>query len=304
MLRQFNFKKKDGVTLIELVVTLAIATVAAGAIILILVSGINVFNSGSSQYDVQGSARMAAEYVTEEIKYAVDIEIVGMDDIESDIPIYVNYLYYDGLTGEIVKLSKFDVETKWIGLEGILKFWVEPYEDEDEDGIEDNLDNNKLLRYIVTAQDDTRTYNIENKVNSLNLDLGDSSVITYPDSYDPSTGGTVVRYTSISDFISKSQLPVVEIGDVNNAQEIELNCNKIIASAIVTDHGTNQLDREAQISIPDSNTVILTFTQDVQNNRELEIAIDFYESDGVPSKYVYTLNFSNTDLWTVTGITG
>lgn len=299
MFRFNDLKKKDGVTLIELVVTLAIVTVAAGAIILIFVSGINVFNSGSSQYDIQGSARMASQYITEEIRYAVDIEIVSISDIESEIPVYVNYLYYDSSTGEVLKVSKFDVESKWIGLNGQLNFWVDPYED-----TEDDPSNNKILRYNIVAEDDSRDYNIENKVNSLNLHLGSSDVITLPDSYNPSTGGTALRYTSISDFISKSQLPVVEIGDINDAQNIELNCNKIVSDARITDQGTNQSNREAQISTPDSDTVALTFTQDVQNNRELEIEIDFYEVDGVISTYVYTLNFSNTDLWIVTGITG
>lgn len=285
MLRLKDLKKKDGVTLIELVVALAIVTLVAGSIILILVSGMNVFSSGSSQYDIQGNARMASQLITEEIRYAVDLEII--QDITSvnldDIPVYVNYLYYDG--EKVVKVNKFDIETKYIGNGGSLNFWSES--------------GDKILRYNIFAEDSSRVYNIENEVNSLNLHLGDSNSIIV--SYD---GGTVLKYVDINDYISSTQLPVVKIGDTNNDQAVELVCNKSISQVEVIDQNTKTADpddesEKATPIITGSNTLDLTFTESVKNNRSLIIQVEFYEVDG-PVTYAYTLTYSNSDLWTIT----
>lgn len=290
-----SFKKNNGVTLVELLVVLGIIGLAISGILLIFVFGTRVFNFGSSQYDIQGNARFASQVLNEEVKYAADIEILDWDDMivgyrtdHTTIPVYENYIYYDNTNGIIYKANRFSIKSQVIGINGVLNF--------------KSVFSDKVLKYNITAVNGSRSYTMNNELLSLNLGLGSSPTIKTIELDNPNDGGVVLKYVTLSDYISGSQAPVVVVGNINNSTAIEITCSKAISDVRIADQGTTQNNRFGTITTSNSNTVRVSFTQEVQNNRELEIEIDFYDLYGVVSTYPYTIIFTNQDSWTVTGI--
>lgn len=295
-------KEQDGITLIELVVTLAIVTVAVGAILLIFVSGMNIFSSGSSHYDIQGNARLASQYITEELRYAVEIEILDMDNVPEEvnlndnntIPIYQNYLYYDSSTGAIRRLNRFDEVSMLIGNDGYVNFSSEL--------------TGKILKYTVLAKDDSKVYNIENEINILNLHLGGVGNELIKTNITDGNDGIILRYVTISDYLSATQLPVIEIGEINNSKAIQLRSDTKKITNVVPNMDNSTVDEYPNISYPDNYTTTLEFTKAVKNNDKLEIMVYFSGWDAdmniVENTYIYTLTYSNQNYWTITGISG
>lgn len=303
MFRTEMVKKQDGITLIELVVTLAIITIAVGTILLIFVSGINIFDSGSSHYDIQGNARMASQFITEELRYAVEIEIMDESNLpegidlndNTTIPNYQNYLYYNSISGEIRKINKFYTESWKIGNDGFLKVSSES--------------EGEILKYNILAKDESKVYSIENEVNSLNLHLGLQKLIKT--SVADGNQGIILKYVSISDYLSSMQLPNIEIGDTNNSTQLELKSENAYQSIISIE--PNNLNSDViydDLTGLGTNTIELFFQIDEADHKDqLEITvifqvynIDLGEYD--ESTYIYTLIYSKQDFWTITDISG
>lgn len=294
MLHSANITDKKGITLIELIIVLAIIGLVIGMAFSLFGFGNNVFKNGSLQFDVQSATRLASQFVTQEARYAADIEIfktkadaeVGGIDFEDNdtIPVYENYLYYDNASGAVIKVNKFATVVKNIGTGGVMSFFSpDPY---------------KTLNYQITANEGARSYSLGNQVYSLNLSLGTNKAII-----GQTDGGVVIKYRTLSDYISGSQAPTVIIGTANSSTALELDCSKAIniasAFTLITDQGTPSSSKFGDLSFPDSNTVRISFDPAVQNNRQLDLQISFYEYDGTTTSYAYTIKYSNSTLWAI-----
>ena len=121
-------ENKKGMTLIELIVTLGILSIVLTAAFSILLFGNKLFANGSTQFNIQNQLRFAMNFIKDETQYATDIEVLSsMDTLlisnPSSIDTYKNYIYYDAVNGQIVKLNKFASEINNIGTTtGTLSF--------------------------------------------------------------------------------------------------------------------------------------------------------------------------------------
>lgn len=278
-----------GITLIELIIVLAILGLVIGMAFSLFGFGNKVFKDGSGQYDVQSATRLASHFITEETRFAADIEILsavpgGYLADHTTIPIYDNYMFYD--SGSVKKINSFEVTSKPIATTGTLNFTKEtaPYD--------------TALEYILTATEGTRNYSVTNQVYSLNLNLGIQKKII------GLATGQAIKYRTLSDYISGSQAPTVIIDPTNNTNiALELDCSKAIdissAATRITDQRVPQPSKFGSLSFPNSKTLLISFAQTVQNGRDLNFEITFYEYDGSTSTYAYEIEYSNSTGWAV-----
>lgn len=89
-----HFKKKRGFTLVELIIVIAIALFVIVAIYSVLRFGNTVLNNSNDQYDIQNDIRIASGYLSREVRFATELEIIQLSDVKAEDG--YDYFYIDG----------------------------------------------------------------------------------------------------------------------------------------------------------------------------------------------------------------
>lgn len=93
-----RFKNNDkGVTIIELLISLAIIGILLTTAFMFFMFGNKTFSMGTDQYSTQADLRIANDYIVKSIRYATDIELGAAPSSIDDTDVY-DYIYLDGDT--------------------------------------------------------------------------------------------------------------------------------------------------------------------------------------------------------------
>ncbi|AOT68179.1 immunoglobulin-like domain-containing protein [Geosporobacter ferrireducens] len=159
-----------GITLIELLITLAIISIVTLVISSFQIFGIRTFNIGQSQTRVQHNIRMTADYITKEMRYAYTVEFFDalptpLEDGKRYFVVEGNTIkyYIDNVVAPLDVLNETSVD-----FSPILKF---------------EKKSNKTLNFAIEGTYKGQDYNISSDVTSLNLISnipdGDGSVVAF-----------------------------------------------------------------------------------------------------------------------------
>jgi len=164
----YRHLNNKGTTLIELLIGSSLLVIVLGIAFSLHSFGTTSFSSGASRVDVQQNARLAADFITSEIRFAKNVDIVDIEDIlESSEEFAENfhYIFFDESGSIMYKekgdppLEKFSDISQKVDFELSFK-------------ISDDLhnDNDNVLKLIVSAKDDNaRDFEVKTEVIILNL---------------------------------------------------------------------------------------------------------------------------------------
>jgi prepilin-type N-terminal cleavage/methylation domain-containing protein len=88
-------KRKKGLTLVEVMVTIAILGIVMSVVFSFLIFGNRTFNKDMTQYDIQSNTRLASDSLSEVLQYAVELELVDPPvSAIADDNLY-NFIYFE-----------------------------------------------------------------------------------------------------------------------------------------------------------------------------------------------------------------
>ena len=104
-------KKNAGVTLIEVIISLAIISIVIVMGSSLFTFGTRTFGQGGMQSDIQFDVRMVSDFITAEVRNATSLEVINVGDIPNTADSY-HYIFLEAETikhrspGEIDKRNK------------------------------------------------------------------------------------------------------------------------------------------------------------------------------------------------------
>lgn len=215
-------RKSKGFTLVELLVTIVILSIVLSAAFAFFIFGNKTYNKGIDQYSVQSNIRLASDYITKEIRYATQIEVLPFDSTIEDIvnnPLanmdaYENYIVYHD--EEIKRVSRYMSDGYFIGAGGNLNF---------------SSPSGKILNVHIDGVDNGQVYDIDSEVSPLNLDVSGSTINI--------ASGDVIRYVTADNHLAKLALPIVTPGDNTDPESFIVNFSKGILSFTILNPDSN-----------------------------------------------------------------
>jgi prepilin-type N-terminal cleavage/methylation domain-containing protein len=174
---------KRGFTLIELIVVIAIVGLIISMAFSFYVFGSNTLTIGENQSNVQHNVRMAAKYITNELRIARTVEILDEIPDEIDIEPQKNYIFVDGNTIKHIKTE--DSIDKDIFHEASTKFSI---------GMEFkiNEDNAKILNFKIDAKYDDQDFEVLSEVLIVNM----ASTDDITEDIEETIGGKVIVFSN------------------------------------------------------------------------------------------------------------
>jgi prepilin-type N-terminal cleavage/methylation domain-containing protein len=224
-------KKSKGFTLVELIVTLVILSIVLAAAFSFFIFGNKTYNRGINQYSVQSNIRLASDYITKEIRYATQIEVLPFDSSIEDIinnPLanmdaYENYIVYHD--EKIKRVSRYMSDSYYIGSGGNLNF---------------SSSSGEILNVHIDGIDNGQAYDIDSEISPLNLDISSSTINV--------ASGDVIRYVTADNYLAKLALPIVTPGDNTDPESFVVNFSKGIISLTIISPDSN----DPTVTIQDS----------------------------------------------------
>lgn len=183
---------KRGVSLVELMVALILLIIVLGLGYMFYSFGTNSFAMGSSQSNVQQNVRFAANYITGEVRFATEVEILDNDDIPENISDPANdneYIFIED--GKIKHLNK-DGETIIFqsisdGINIVLNFEIAGTHQD-------------ILNFTIYGNDANKNFDLETETTILNL----NTQITLEDS---TTSMDALRYKAMPSLTLSNEEP-------------------------------------------------------------------------------------------------
>ena len=175
-----------GITLIELLIGISLLVIVISIAFLLYFFGITSFSLGTSRGDVQQNARMAADFITSEVRLAETVEILGSNDIE-DLDGNFHYIFLEN--GSIIYKEKGETPAEKLSdisqkVDFGLVFKISD---------EDNNSSESILQLTVSAADEERNYDVKTDILILNL----ADIIIEPEN---GSGGIGIRYRYPQEF--------------------------------------------------------------------------------------------------------
>ena len=91
-MKMLRFRKKNGFTLVELVIASAFTTIIVALIFSMFLFGNRTFDNGSTQNNIQNDLRLASDIIRDEVRYASDLSVL-VSFVETAIESDKNYIY-------------------------------------------------------------------------------------------------------------------------------------------------------------------------------------------------------------------
>jgi prepilin-type N-terminal cleavage/methylation domain-containing protein len=166
-------RKNKGVTLIELLVVLAIIGVVSSLIYSMHLFGIRTFAKGESKSNVQFDARMTLDFITKEVRYASEVQILtNTTSIPANVTTEDCYIYSEASGTNQVIRYKDKLGTKVVATFNTINMNFSTL-------------SNKTLRYNITGVYKGESFTIYSDVLPLNM-LKSGSIIN--------NNGIAIRY--------------------------------------------------------------------------------------------------------------
>ena len=149
----YKIKNENGFTLIEVVAAITLYTVLLGSVFSLYIFSVNAYKAGSNLLDLQQNVRVATDFITREIRYAHDLQLVNVHEIKYICPAGIkNTIKYKN--GEIVQLIS-NTETKIAyDMEELIFDWDEE---------------RKILYFVIKGISEETTYAVRSAVCLQNL---------------------------------------------------------------------------------------------------------------------------------------
>lgn len=275
----FN-KKKRGLTLVELMVSIAIFTIVLSIAYSIFGFSNKTYYNGVKQYDIQNSIRLANDYITQQIRYATKVKIedsgAAIPD-QSSLDTYDNYIYYEG--NSIVHLSKYNKKTLLIGSGNINFESIDPFND---------------ISFNITASSGSQNYNIKGEVYPLNLSLGTGKIEGTSSGTPAKISGSVIYFKTANNYISEELRPVASIGTYNEKTKLTIHFDRdIIGAEVVSSSGVTNL----AITISTRDVTLTTSNTDDSANTVIRVTFGGLESYG--NTYDYKAVYDGSSSWSL-----
>lgn len=158
---KFIFKKKSGITLIELLLALALSSLVLGIIYSLLLFGMRTYAKGNDQTELQFDIRLTADAITNELRYASLVEIhpdsLAIPATITDDKRYIYLLVEDGIDKLIIE-GKDYIKKYPLGTNGQVLFA--------------NTTSDKVLSFLLSGTNNDQNYSIASEIAVLNLTKG------------------------------------------------------------------------------------------------------------------------------------
>ncbi len=164
-----GLNNSKGITLVELVVSLAILGIVLSVIFSLFIYGTKSFSIGTNQYDVQSEARLTTDALIEELRFATSLEILDVSLINTPIlqEDGFNYIYISG--GDLYKVTYdavADTHTTMI-TQGNYDEALSAF----------TYVNDSTLSLAIFSESNNQSYNVQTEVSLLNLKSGVNAII-------------------------------------------------------------------------------------------------------------------------------
>lgn len=178
--------KRNGVTLIELLIVLSLLVFVGSVGFTMLVFGNQAFSSGDAQYNIQARARLASDVISKQIRYAAEVELYDQVEVDefirrrdsTDITDDLNNDEYNGY--KFIYIEDFNVKYSQVDYGGqttteVLRSLLPEIEFE---LFFTRLDND-LLAFEIAADNNeaNRNFSINNEIKVLNIGLSETGGI-------------------------------------------------------------------------------------------------------------------------------
>ncbi len=149
-------RNKNGLTLVESVVTMAIIGILLSIVFSVHISGTKMTGKGSTQADVQNDVRLVANYITSQLRTANSVEILSA--LPATLDIQKKYFYVSSNTIKHYTLGAdndllHETSADFLPL---LEF-------------EKNASNGKVLNFTIECTYKGQNYNIESEILAQNI---------------------------------------------------------------------------------------------------------------------------------------
>lgn len=281
--RVCDIRSRRGMTLVELIVAMAIAGVVLSGAFSIMLFGYKVFGIGNRQYASQSNIRLAATQLTDEIRYAVDIEILSSMDAAAEadpstIPYYVNYIFYNEDQQTVVILNRA----------GIRKVFVQP----DCAMLFSKTTSDDTIRMVLSTNNDGQNFSVDSDIFCLNMAKGVLDGIT------GEASGPAIRFTTNYDYLSSNETPLATI-TTNTPRSIVVSYTKNLRHEASITKIVSQGSLNANMKVVNPQ-ITFTLPADPANGSKIIFEVGIYGllPDNY-SSYVYTLTYTK-GTWIIT----
>lgn len=165
----YEHKKHKGLTLTELLASLAIISIVCIAIYSLFSYEENVFQSSNKQFNIQSNARIAIDYVVKETRYSTDLDITTVDNCKNEISAqtltngkHYNYIYIENGS---LKEAVYDASHSTYNIKNMLSNILN-------DGTFFKKGNSgSILNINITAESGSKKYNVSSNIELKNFAL-------------------------------------------------------------------------------------------------------------------------------------
>ena len=171
-----NILNNKGFTLLETIISVAIIGMVLTLAFSLLVFGQNNFNSSNKQYEIQNDGRITTTYLSKEIRYATDLEIIDAAQAESQISSGEEYSYFLIKDGKLHNYIYESGTYKQITFGSALSNSESKFE----------KINDETIRILIKSIKDNKDYDLDTEIILDNLKLSDINI--------SGSSGNAVRY--------------------------------------------------------------------------------------------------------------
>lgn len=189
---------KNGFTLVELIIVIAIMGVILAAVTTMFFFSNDTFGKTSDQQTVQSDVRLISTFIEDELQYAHELEVLSAIPVTPEATKRYIYLENDRIMFKEENASVEEIKSAFDFIDYTLTF---------------NKYNSTVLNYQLTGEFDESSFTVDSDIEVLNMKMtsSDSEII--------GTSGIGVKYTLASEkntFIEFNFLSEVNVDELDD----------------------------------------------------------------------------------------